>query len=408
MLKQILRGSVYVGGSTLGALFLEYLYQLFMAHYLSPDDFGLLGVSLAVLGILTIVLTYGVGFSLAKFISEDVEINRVRDYIFNGVLLELIIVVSVSVLLFIVSLFLLPFLGVPDLLIPLTLVSVILPFYVFSALSGNLFQGLQRMFDLSVTMLLNALVKVAVSVLLVYLAFGLFGALAGFFAGSLVAIFYLLIRLNTYISFRSVDFSLIQRLVFFSFHVSIAVIIFNILLRSDSILLKFLGVPNTVIGLYLGSALVSRVAYYVCFAVSLVVLPAVSSSQEKLRLRPLFFSLFVLLLLGNLFTVLFSKHIIALLFPDSFVSASFVLPFLVFGMSVLGVGSILLSVVFGLGFPKLGTINSLFGLLVYLISFFVLVPSFGIIGSAVSLIFGSLALSVPTALLLRKKLASQC
>jgi O-antigen/teichoic acid export membrane protein len=54
-----------------------------MAHFLLPNTFGILSVSLSIFWISATILTSGVGISMAKFIAEDTNEERVTSYLLN-------------------------------------------------------------------------------------------------------------------------------------------------------------------------------------------------------------------------------------------------------------------------------------------------------------------------------------
>jgi len=70
-------------------------------------------------------------------------------------------------------------------------------------------------------------------------------------------------------------------------------------------------------------------------------------------------------------------------------------------MSTLGISYIVVTIPIGIGRPDVGVKTSSLGLLIYLVSFFTLTPRYGIVGSALSIFFGALAILVSTTLILK-------
>lgn len=397
MLKQLAKGSAIVGASMLVAMFFEYVYLIFLAHHLDAGQFGILNISLSVLSILTTLLTYGVALSLAKFISEDTEAGRVKKHVYNTVAFVIVLSIMASALLMLLSRAM-----ANDLSLPLTIVALVLPIYVLAILSNSIFQGLGRMTEFGITTIILAGTKLLFAVTLVYMAYGLLGALGSFLFASLAAILFIASRLKKYIVLSKPDFGLIRKIVDYSFKVSIIVIIFYIILKSDTILLKYLSIPNQLIGFYMGSALISRAVFYLSQAVAISLLPLLSSKKLKPHtLKKPALLLAVLMLAAIAFSTIFKEQIVSLLFPEAFASVSYMLPLMLMAMSTLGMSYIAVTIPIGMGRPDLGVRTSVLGLAVYLVSFFMLVPKHGIVGSAVSIFLGALAILVSTALLLR-------
>ena len=71
-----------------------------MVHFLSPNTFRILNVSLSIFWISAVILTSGVKISMAKFIAEDTDKERVSSYLFNGTLIQFILAAAFILILF--------------------------------------------------------------------------------------------------------------------------------------------------------------------------------------------------------------------------------------------------------------------------------------------------------------------
>ena len=87
--ERIAKGSAVIFIATVITAILEYAYQVSMAHFLSPSIFGILSVSLSIFWISAVILTSGVKISMAKFIAEDTNDERVASYLLNRTLFNL-------------------------------------------------------------------------------------------------------------------------------------------------------------------------------------------------------------------------------------------------------------------------------------------------------------------------------
>ena len=89
LLKRIAKGSAVIFVAIVITAILEYAYQVSMAHFLSPNTFGVLSVALSIFWVSATILTSGVKISMAKFIAEDTNEERVSSYLLNGILFNL-------------------------------------------------------------------------------------------------------------------------------------------------------------------------------------------------------------------------------------------------------------------------------------------------------------------------------
>jgi len=403
ILGRIVKGSAVILIATVISAISEYAYQVSMAHFLSPSIFGILSVSLSVFWIATVILTSGVKISMAKFIAEDTNDERVASYLLNGVLTQLILAAAFIIILLLVSLFVLPATKYSDLAMPLALVSLILIPYLFFDISGATLQGLERMKELGSIMSLERSVKLIAAILLVFLGYELLGALfAIFFSSFIAALFgFLMLRRYIFTSRFEPNKEIMKKILLFSIPTAMITIFFTVLLRSDVILLKFLlpqATANIEVGYYTGSAVLARLIFYFSSAVPIALLPVVSSMHEKKgfalenakKFIPLIVAIFAII---NLLYVFFGYDLVEIFFPSAYLKSAYVLPYLAFGISILSIDNIIAAILIGMGKPKVVVEALGVGLAVYLGLVFMLVPEYGIIGTAWGMIVSSILVS---------------
>jgi O-antigen/teichoic acid export membrane protein len=78
-------------------------------------------------------------------------------------------------------------------------------------------------------------------------------------------------------------------------------------------------------------------------------------------------------------------------FPPAYLKSAYVLPYLAFGISILSIDNIIATILIGMGKPKIAVKALVSGLAVYLGLVFMLVPIYGILGTALGLIGGSVS-----------------
>lgn len=400
ILERIVKGSTVILIASIIVAILEYAYQVSMAHFLSPNTFGILSVSLSVFWISVTILTSGVGISIAKFIAEDTNDERVSSYLFNGALTQLILAAAFIFILLLLSLFVLPTTKYSDLAMPLVVVSIILIPYLFFVVFEATLQGLERMKALGSIMSLERSVKLIAAILLVFLGYELLGALFAIFFSSLItALFgFLILRKYVFTNRLDPDKEVMKKILLFSIPTAMITIFFTVLFRSDVILLKFLlpqDTANIEVGYYTGSAVLARLIFYFSGAIPVALLPVVSSMHKErgFRLRDtkkFFFLIIIVFVIINLFYLFFGYDLVEIFFPSAYLKSAYVLPYLAFGISILSIDNIIATILIGMGKPKVVFEALGVGLAVYLGLVFLLVPEYGIIGVAWGMIVSSI------------------
>jgi len=393
VLKKIVKGSAVIAAGTTVAAGIEYVYYVSMARMLGAGQFGLLSTALAVMWILVTLLTYSVGLSLAKFISEDDNLKKIRALTFNGVMLAYCATLAASLTLLVFAVLVLPSTHASDLALPLVLVAAVLPFFALSTVAVTIFQGLNRMGDYSALTVMHSTIKVASAVALVYAGYGMAGALGAYAVGAAAATIYAFLKLRKFLDARQkLKADLVKKIAFFSAPVAAVTIVIHVLMKSDVIFLKYFGLPNELIGYYTGASLVARFAYFASTSVAIAALPLLSR-RKGLRwaeLKKPAGLVLAALAAGNLIVAAAPAQIITLFFPADYASVSWVLPPLTLAMSLLALGYIGSTALIARGRPK-KTLKPIFaGLIVYVALISALAPRVGLHATYISMIAANL------------------
>jgi len=389
VLKKIVRGSALAGvGITVGS-FVEYLYYFSMADMLGPAAFGLLSATISIMWILVTVLTYSVGLSVAKFISEEGGLGKIRVYVFNGLSLAFLASLVAAVFLLALVFFVIPKTALADMTTPLFLVALSMPALALSMISITLFQGLNRMGGYSSILVLNSAIKVGLAILLVYFGYGLYGAIGAYGLGALATTVIAFIVLREHVDLRQkIDSVLIKKIAFFSLPVAAVTIVVHVLLKSDVVFLKALGVSNEQIGYYTGAALLARAVYMASSSIAIAALPIISS-QKTLMWRSLKKPIALIaagFIVGNVFIALFPAQLIDLFFPIEYTQVSHLLPPLAVAMSLLSMGYIGSTTLIAVGKPYEILKPLLAGVVAYSVLITYLTPKIGLSATYTSLI----------------------
>ena len=156
---------------------LNFLYHLLMARILPVEDFGLLKRVFAFMymgaifmeSIQTVVVKYA-----SKPFQEEGKLKNIFLRATKGIVKPAIIIVIIFL---VASLFISPIFNIPYTLLFVT--SLFIASSMFIPIARGILQGQQRFFALGGSMLCEAILKIGISFLLVYMGFGVFGAIGG-------------------------------------------------------------------------------------------------------------------------------------------------------------------------------------------------------------------------------------
>ncbi|MGQ3414281.1 flippase [Natrinema sp. LN54] len=158
--------------------------------FLSPDEYGLIFLAIAVFSIGTLFGTLGIPKSMAKFVTEyrNTDESQIRHIVRSSIAFNVLTVAVVCVLFFLFRDAIAAAYGEPG-LVPLLALGVI--YIVVKVAHGYLliaFQGFGKVTLTAATSTVSSVGRLGFIVLFVVAGFGAYGALAGFIAGYLVAV----------------------------------------------------------------------------------------------------------------------------------------------------------------------------------------------------------------------------
>lgn len=183
-------GFALVSGSVVASLILA-AGLVIVPRMLGPDDYGIYALSFIFSSLLILVSDFGANAGLTRFSASFHAKGKdrcVADIAKYGLTFKIIISVVAFIISFIFAdYFATVFLNRPDMGLYVRLLSLILPFQITFDAINSAFIGLDYMSRAAVLQILQAIGKVATSIFLVVLGFGVFGAIMGQVIGCLIA-----------------------------------------------------------------------------------------------------------------------------------------------------------------------------------------------------------------------------
>lgn len=250
-LGRILGGGVIVlGGNLLGAA-ASFLTRVVTARYLGPSDYGLLVLGITVLGLSSIVLTFGLSKGLAQRLPNSSDEGELFQ---SSLLISIPASVLFALPLVIFAQPVAEFLSSPAFAPVLVLFAVTLPFYLIVRLATACMQGFKSskapiiFRNLSFQTTIAILVVVGMVLGLTVVQVAAIWPIAGAFS-TLVAIYYLRKRTNVLSPLKVPSAEITQGLLTFSVPLMIADLGWELMVQIDNVFLSYFHTSRSV-GVY--------------------------------------------------------------------------------------------------------------------------------------------------------------
>ncbi len=383
---------------------LNYVFHFFMTRLLTPDLYGELAV---IIGILTVLLvpTSSIQTILTREIAkldkrrkEKIIISLIKRYsktIFLGSLI-------IGVILFFSSYLIAQIFNDPQLLLPIQIIALGMPFLFFGPIIRAYYQGRERIRSLSIILVSEPFLKVIFSVSLVLLGFGLLGATFSLWVGSLFIAFLIfpIILRKTKPFKHSLN---LNKSFFFIFLTSILIMLF---LYLDLFFVKYyLGSEQA--GYYNIASITSKVLFYAAGGITLVFLPKSSKLniyKDKMKLKGLLVKSILLLLPIFIIFMLFPSQIISTFYTEKYLIALKPFVILSIGMFALGIFQIFLNLLWSQRMERFPLILSAIVVFADILLLNYLIPAYGLIGASVATASSAILFLLPSVFVVRKYL----
>jgi len=160
------------------------------------------------------------------------------------------------------------------------IVSVALVLAFIGPIAGGTIQGSQRFIWFSFSAIATPLFRLVLVGIMIYLGFGLEGALIGIVLAAAVVYFATLIPLRHLLSGRREDSGSLRPLVSYSVTASVALVSTVLLLNTDTVLAGHFFHARTA-GIYDGLAVIGRLVLYFSASVSAVMFPRIAALHDR-------------------------------------------------------------------------------------------------------------------------------
>ncbi|MFA5020170.1 MAG: oligosaccharide flippase family protein [Candidatus Pacearchaeota archaeon] len=284
MIKKIFSSDLAKGSLMLFIMFniynfLNFVFQFSMVRMLGPAKYGILAVLMTFLYAISIpsevvqliVSKYSSKFNVKK---EYGKIKYVTSKIISKGLKLSVLVYVLLIPVFIILSYLLKIEFVLIIFVCLMILSIFLD----PVFRGSM-QGMKRFGALGINLISEALIKVAVAILLVYIGWGVYGAIGGIICGAIVSILIAFIPLRDIFSQKK-EKADVSKLYDYSTPIVFSLIII-LIFQSIDIILARIFFTDVVSGEYAVANLLGKVIFFGTIAISKAMFPIASENFES-------------------------------------------------------------------------------------------------------------------------------
>ncbi len=414
--SKLASGSIII---LLGSIILRlggFIYRFILSRLLTTTGYGIVGLTLPFQNMFIIGASGGVPPAIAKYVSQYKALDdkdMVHQVSITGMKIMIFMAVIAAIIMYLISE---PIaIGIwnkPEALMPLRLVSAIIPFSVIVGSFRGVFQGFYQMKNIFYSKFLEQIFTLILASALVILGWYAAGAVLGTALGFFVSLIgsYILFKRdvkNTYLNeeFTKISFHeelmLMKEILKFSIPVVISGIA-EIFLYDTGTFFIGMFLPALFAGLFTNASAIARIPLILANSVSTSILPATSeadSLNDKNLLRMYMHQSYryttVTSLPVSAFIMVYAVPMM-LIFGEQYAKGSEALWILVIGMFFFCIYLIACSMCQGLGKPTFPMYSLIIGALVNVVCSYILIPLYDITGAAIATSIATFILMVLT------------
>lgn len=408
VLNKIAKGAFIVFIGMIISKFLTYFFRLIIARYLGPEDYGLISLGFAILGIASTFALLGIPQGVTRYIAYyNQKKEKTKQILKSGlfVTIPLSLVIAISLFIFSDQISINIFHN-KGLIIVIKSFSVLLPFVVIANNLESVLKALKQVKQITfVRNISESSMQLLITSILIFLGFGILGAVFGYIIAiisSTVIFFIILMRKNFFSREVTKEKTNYKELLSFSWPLLFAGIFTSLSNWIDSILIGyFLDVKST--GIYNAAFPTASLLLIIPNALTIIFMPIITEFYSKSEFSKIEFVYKNVarwtLLLGIpslLIMIIFSKQILNMLFGPAYTPAFLVLIIISIGYFSRAISVLSIYILQTLKKTKTILINNLITLLLSITLNIILIPKLKLIGAAlaitISTLFGGILL----------------
>ena len=373
-------------------MLIAFLITVVLGRYIGADDLGLYRMTSTIYGIAMLIATVGIPAAMIKYVAEyKGDSDKNNTIVSAGVITSLFLGIAFGVFFYLASDIFAGLFNMPELSGLLKILSPVFPFAVVGGALLGFLNGLRKMKKHGMATIIQAVLMLVISAGLIYLGYGIAGAVIGIVLSSAGSCLYLFLVSREYFEITFHNYlPTTKKMLTFGSQIFAGNAINMVNYQADIVLIGYF-LTATDVGYYAVAVGLSKFFWLIPSAIQMITYPATSeywakkdhSALQKMIDKSMKYTACVLLPVG-LGVGFFAGDIISLIFGGEFIYAVLPLHILIVGTVVFGIVKAIGGAVTGIGRPDIGlkivgisaTINIVLNVL--------LIPVYGITGAAVA------------------------
>lgn len=373
-----------------------YVIHAVMGRVLGPSDYGRYGIVITLTTMIVVLIGQGVPTAMSKYLSEIFETQQGLIPVIKKqtARIQIILIGVVTVIFFLLTPLIARVLG-DSTLTPLFQIStLVIPAFALASFYFYYYTGLHLFNKQAILKTSRSFARIIFILGFAWLlksrGMALQGAIIGYILAPL-SIFFEANFFDPYKKIKAGGFFDWRKLVKYAWPMTLFLIAYEFMITIDLYLVKGLLKSDYLTGIYNGAITVGRIPYFLFYALTIIILPAVSKStssnndketktlvSESLRLMVMF-----LVPLSILMSV-FSPSIIRVFYSAKYLDAALPMSILMSGVTFLTVFYFLAFALNGAGKVKIPMVISFVGLALNVIFSFIFIKKYALMGAALA------------------------
>ncbi len=410
-MKNFSKALVWLTASEIVFNLAGYVVQSAVGRILGPADYGRYGIIVTLTTMIIILVGNGIPTAMSKYLSEIMERDpaQIPGIKRQALRLQTILMLGVTAVFFLSSPLIAFLLHDPSLTPLFQLSSLIIPSFAAASFYFYYYTGLHFFRLQAMLKMTRGLARILFIVGFTYF-FGVKGAVSGYIAAPLLvfAIAFVADRLFTHRYFpetraqkSEVAAFSSKKILLYAWPLTLFLLFYELITTIDLYLVKSILQSDYQTGLYNAAITVGRIPYYLFYALTIILLPAISKTtaernhEETERLVNRSLRLLILLLFPMVtLLIAYTPQVLDLFYGARYAAATVPMRIFTLGVGFMTVFYVLSFALNGAGLVKIPMKLSLYGLVGSVALNILFIPRFGLVGAAGATTLASLVLMI--------------
>lgn len=387
MKNTLAKGTLYLMIAQFTVMLSGYLIHIGLARLLGPSVYGDFGIILSLILITRTIFLMGTNKAVSKYIAEKKA--KTESIIKSGIKIQAAAAIICLVIFMLFARNLAQLFNDPSLTNLIRLSSIVIASLAAYTLFSRGYLNGKRMFkQQAIIEIIHSVLKILLAFILVYLGFGVIGAITSYALAPLIGFFIILVILKANPTKQSFN---VKTLIKFAIPIALFYAIISLSMDLGLWAVKRLLTDSALTGFYTSANTLAKVPYSIFSALTFTIFPSFSfaTAQNNQKLikkyinQTLRYTLMALLPIAILISI-YAKNIINLLYSNQFSQAISTLSILVFGFVFFSFFIILCSFISASNRPYQSMILAIITLAATFVANYLLIPTLALNGAALA------------------------